>query len=58
MDEAIELLQQALILFDGDNELCDEVESPEWIWKFRARYLIYDYEQKQPEESANKSPHN
>ncbi len=50
MDEAIEVIREALILFDGEHELCDEAQSPEWIWKFRAKYLLYDYDQKQEEE--------
>ena len=35
-----ELLKTAKDLFDGTHELCDEVDSEEWLWKWRVRYYL------------------
>lgn len=34
------LLKEAKNLFDGTLALCDEVNSDEWIWKWRVRYYF------------------
>lgn len=33
-------LAKAIDLFHGTHELCDEVGSEEWVWRFRALYLL------------------
>ena len=40
IDEALALLRDALDIFHGEHELCDEVESPEWLWRWRTLYLL------------------
>lgn len=35
-----ELLKTAKDLFDGTHELCDEVNSEEWLWKWRVQYYL------------------
>jgi len=47
LDEAIKLLSDALDLFSGTHELCDEVTSPEWVWRWRTLYLLNDIEAQQ-----------
>ena len=42
IDEAIKLLRDGLDLFHGTHELCDEVASPEWVWRWRVEYLLDD----------------
>jgi hypothetical protein len=37
-----ELLNEALNLFSGTHELCDEVLSEEWLWKWKTEYALYD----------------
>ena len=37
---AVKLLRDALYIFDGTLELCDDVYSEEWIWKHSARGLL------------------
>ena len=39
---ALGLLRDALDLFHGEHELCDEVETPEWVWRWRVIYLLDD----------------
>lgn len=48
LDEALALLADALDLFDGEHELCDEVDSPEWQWRWRVKYLLDDAKEVQP----------
>ena len=38
--DALALLRVALDLFHGEHELCDEVDSREWLWRFRTLYLL------------------
>ena len=40
--DALALLRDALDIFSGEHELCDEVESREWLWRFRVLYLLND----------------
>lgn len=40
-----ELLREALNLFDGTHELCDDILSEEWIWKWKAEYALYGSEE-------------
>lgn len=47
LNEAINLLRDALDIFDGEHELCDEMTSPEWVWRWRVKYLLYDLEHPQ-----------
>ena len=35
-----ELLKDALDMFHGEHELCDEVNSDEWIWRYQVLYLL------------------
>lgn len=37
-----QLLKDALNLFHGTLELCDDPQSDEWIWKWRVRYYFED----------------
>jgi len=41
-DEARQLLEKALDLFHGTHELCDDVGSDEWIWRWRVLTLLDD----------------
>jgi hypothetical protein len=36
------LLKDALDLFNGTYELCDQPNTEEWIWKWRVRYYLHD----------------
>jgi len=42
-DELLEtLLRKAIDLFDGTHELCYDVMSEEWIWKYQTLYALDD----------------
>ncbi len=47
LSDAEALLRDALDLFSGTHELCDEVESPEWIWRWRVLELLDDAQEVQ-----------
>ena len=37
---SVELLKTAKDLLDGTHNLCDVVDSEEWLWKWRVRYYL------------------
>lgn len=34
------LLMEAMTVFDGEQELCDDPNTSAWIWKWRVRYYF------------------
>jgi len=40
--EALALLAEALDIFHEEHELCDEVSSREWLWRWRTLTLLDD----------------
>jgi hypothetical protein len=40
--EAEKLLRKAMDIFDGELSLCDDANTPEWLWKWRVRYYFED----------------
>jgi len=42
---ALALLRDALDIFSGEHGLCDEVETPEWLWRWRVMYLLDDVQE-------------
>jgi hypothetical protein len=40
LNVAVELLKAAKDLLDGTHNLCDKVDSEEWLWKWRVRYFL------------------
>ena len=41
-NEAMTLLSRAIDLFHGTHELCDEVNSEEWLWRWQVLTLLDD----------------
>lgn len=39
---ADKLLKEARDIFDGELSLCDDANTPEWIWKWKVRYYFED----------------
>jgi len=42
LDQALLLLAEALDIFHGERELCDDVGSREWLWRWRSLTLLAD----------------
>lgn len=39
------LIQEADLLFNQERELCDEANTPEWLWRWKVKYY---FEYKEP----------